>query len=239
MDCLHCGKLLINMNNLLDKKTKVGGWVNKELGLVVGAMEGFLQNDCEAINELCKQVFKYKGKLLRPSLLLLSWRSVKNKITAVPHCVHVMAGVFELIHLATLVHDDVLDEAELRRGGQTINFLQGNEAAVMFGDYLLSSAYHFCSTVEDPELNRFLGRITTRVCVGEVSQLYSRNNIGLSVAEYYKIIENNTIKKTEIETGFRYEGNLEVLSGLSEGHKIIAEGLTKVRPGMKVKPIIK
>ena len=55
----------------------------------------------------------------------------------------------------------------------------------------------------------------------------------------YKIIENNMIKKTEIETGVRYKGNLEILSGLNEGDKIIAEGLTKVRPGMKVKPIIK
>ena len=55
----------------------------------------------------------------------------------------------------------------------------------------------------------------------------------------YKIIENNMIKKSEIETGIRSKGNLEVLSGLSEGDKIIAEGLTKVRPGMKVKPIIK
>ena len=55
----------------------------------------------------------------------------------------------------------------------------------------------------------------------------------------YKIIENDVIKKTEIETGIRNEGNLEVLNGLSEGDKIIAEGLTKVRPGMKVKPIIK
>ena len=55
----------------------------------------------------------------------------------------------------------------------------------------------------------------------------------------YKLIENNMIKKTEIETGIRNMGNLEVLSGLSEGDKIIAEGLTKVRPGMKVKPIIK
>ena len=54
----------------------------------------------------------------------------------------------------------------------------------------------------------------------------------------YKIIENNMIKKTEIETGVRYKGNLEVLSGLSIGDKIIAEGLTKVRPGMKIKPII-
>ena len=55
----------------------------------------------------------------------------------------------------------------------------------------------------------------------------------------YKIIENNMIKKTEVETGIRNSGNLEVLSGLNEGDKIIAEGLTKVRPGMKVKPIIK
>ena len=55
----------------------------------------------------------------------------------------------------------------------------------------------------------------------------------------YKIIENNIIKKTEVETGIRNSGNLEVLSGLNEGDKIIAEGLTKVRPGMKVKPIIK
>ena len=55
----------------------------------------------------------------------------------------------------------------------------------------------------------------------------------------YKIIENNMIKKTEIETGTRNMGNLEVLKGLNEGEKIIAEGLTKVRPGMKVKPIIK
>ena len=55
----------------------------------------------------------------------------------------------------------------------------------------------------------------------------------------YKIIENNMIKKAEIETGIRYKGNLEVLSGISEGDQIIAEGLTKVRPGMKVKPIIK
>ena len=55
----------------------------------------------------------------------------------------------------------------------------------------------------------------------------------------YKIVENNLIKKTEIETGVRNKGNLEVLSGISEGDKVVAEGLTKVRPGMKVKPIIK
>ena len=83
----------------------------------------------------------------------------------------------------------------------------------------------------------------------EIEILYNEKN-ALSVPDtsimyegskkfIYKIIENNMIKKTEVETGIRNSGNLEVLSGLNEGDKIIAEGLTKVRPGMKVKPIIK
>ena len=55
----------------------------------------------------------------------------------------------------------------------------------------------------------------------------------------YKIVENNVLKKLEIKTGFRNQGNIEILDGLVEGDKIIAEGLTKVRPGMKIKPIIK
>ena len=83
----------------------------------------------------------------------------------------------------------------------------------------------------------------------EIEILYNEKN-ALSVPDtsimyegskkfIYKIIENNMIKKTEVETGVRNSGNLEVLSGLNEGDKIIAEGLTKVRPGMKIKPIIK
>ena len=83
----------------------------------------------------------------------------------------------------------------------------------------------------------------------EIAILYNEKN-ALSVPDtsimyegskkfIYKIVENNLIKKTEIETGVRNKGNLEVLSGISEGDKVVAEGLTKVRPGMKVKPIIK
>ena len=83
----------------------------------------------------------------------------------------------------------------------------------------------------------------------EIEILYNEKN-ALSVPDtsimyegskkfIYKIVENNLIKKTEIETGVRNKGNLEVLSGISEGDKVVAEGLTKVRPGMKVKPIIK
>ena len=109
----------------------------------------------------------------------------------------------------------------------------------------------------DPQTRSILARAkinneNSEIIVGsllEIEILYNEKN-ALSVPDtsimhegskkfIYKIIENNMIKKTEVETGIRNSGNLEVLSGLNEGDKIIAEGLTKVRPGMKVKPIIK
>ena len=109
----------------------------------------------------------------------------------------------------------------------------------------------------DPQTRSILARAkinneNSEIIVGsllEIEIFYNKKN-ALSVPDtsimyegskkfIYKIIENNMIKKTEIETGIRNSGNLEVLSGLNEGDKIIAEGLTKVRPGMKVKPIIK
>ena len=104
----------------------------------------------------------------------------------------VAAGVAELIHLATLVHDDVLDEADLRRGKQTVNSLLGNEAAVMLGDYLLSSAFLLCSTIKNPELNVLLGEVTNTLCAGEVVQLTNRNNVDLTLKQYYQIIHDKT-----------------------------------------------
>ena len=109
----------------------------------------------------------------------------------------------------------------------------------------------------DPQTRSILARAkinneNTEIIPGsllEIEILYNEKN-ALSIPDtsimyegskkfVYKIIENDMIKKTEVETGVRYEGNLEVLNGLKEGDQVIAEGLTKVRPGMKVKPIIK
>jgi octaprenyl-diphosphate synthase len=129
--------------------------------------------------------------MLRPSLVLLSWGAVRGG-GVIHGDVHRAAGVVELIHLATLVHDDVLDEADIRRGGQTVNSLWGNEGAVMLGDYLLSSAFHLCSTIRNPDLNILLGEVTNTLCAGEVAQLYHRNDLKLSLQEYYQIIHDKT-----------------------------------------------
>jgi octaprenyl-diphosphate synthase len=179
------------MKALMDMTTGIGKWLSEELDAVSCVMSSHLQNKHSAVNDLCDELATYKGKMLRPSLVLLSWRAVSNCET-VPKRVHTAAAVVELIHLATLVHDDVLDDADLRRGACTMNSLHGNETAVMLGDYLLSSAFHLCSTIKCPELNLLLGGVTNIMCAGEVVQLLHRNNVDLDLESYYQIIHDKT-----------------------------------------------
>lgn len=179
------------MRTLVDMTTNIGQWLSDELTEVSLVMSKHLLSGHKEVNDVCSELAAYKGKMLRPSLLLLSWKTVNPK-SVVPEQVRVAAGVVELIHLATLVHDDVLDEADLRRGKQTINSLFGNEAAVMLGDYLLSSAFLLCSTIKNPELNVLLGEVTNTLCAGEVVQLTNRNNVDITLEQYYQIIHDKT-----------------------------------------------
>ncbi len=126
--------------------------------------------------------------MLRPMLVLLSGQA-SGKLTDA----HVtIATVVEMVHMATLVHDDVLDEAELRRKGATINHLRGNEAAVLLGDYLISHSYHLCSGLGSQLASRTIARTTNQVCEGELLQIHNRNNIDLDEDTYLQIITRKT-----------------------------------------------
>ena len=98
--------------------------------------------------------------------------------------------------MATLVHDDVLDEAEVRRRGVTVNTLYGNEPAVILGDYLFAAAYHLCSQIEDSALAQRaaqqVGRASMATCAGELMQLHHRKNFALTEAEYFEIVAGKT-----------------------------------------------
>jgi octaprenyl-diphosphate synthase len=98
------------------------------------------------------------------------------------------------VHMATLVHDDVLDEAELRRKGATINHLKGNEAAVLLGDFLISHSYHLCSSLGSQYASRYIGRTTNQVCEGELLQIDNRGNFDLDEQTYLKIITRKTAR---------------------------------------------
>ncbi|MBN1511494.1 MAG: polyprenyl synthetase family protein [Phycisphaerae bacterium] len=160
--------------------------------------------DFPYINELSTYVQGYRGKMLRPALLLLTGRAV-GEVTQV----HVsLAAVVELIHVATLLHDDVLDNADLRRRRPTVSALRGNEAAVLLGDYLVSQAYHLCSSAAGRHAACRIGATTTTVCEGELMQIHHRGNCGLTEAEYFEIIDRKTAALTAVcgELGARFAG---------------------------------
>jgi octaprenyl-diphosphate synthase len=134
----------------------------------------------------------YGGKRLRPALLLLTAKACGRILPA--H--HVLAAAVEMIHTATLVHDDVLDEADLRRHAPTLNAVRGNKVSILLGDMLFTHAFHLTSTV-DGRACQIIGEATNRVCAGELRQVTERGNLDLSEADYFAIIEGKTAALTE------------------------------------------
>lgn len=163
-----------------------------ELAAVEELFVGELASDLICVNELTRHVERYRGKRLRPMLVLVSGMATSaDGMTLTPNH-RVLATVVEMIHMATLVHDDVLDEAEVRRGGSTVNYLRGNEPAVMLGDYMISHAYHLCSSVGSQHIARLVASTTNTVCEGELLQLANRENWQLDEPTYFDIIRRKT-----------------------------------------------
>lgn len=161
-----------------------------------------LISDQGFISDLCAHVSHFQGKSLRPALLLLAARACG----AVKPVHHVLAAVVEMVHIATLVHDDVLDEADIRRRAATVNRLWGNERAVLMGDFLISHAFHLCSSLDSQYASRLIGRTTNTVCEGEMMQVANRENFELTQREYIDIITRKTASliATSCELGAHY-----------------------------------
>src|SRR5580704_5542237 len=147
-----------------------------------------LTSKVSCVNTLVKHVSRFRGKMLRPCLVLLAGKACGK----LDESHQVIATVVEMVHMATLVHDDVLDDAELRRKGATINHLRGNEAAVLLGDYLISHSYHLCSSLDSQFASRLIGRTTNQVCEGELLQIDNRRNYDLDEETYLRIITLKT-----------------------------------------------
>jgi octaprenyl-diphosphate synthase len=160
------------------------------------------------VNDLCRHVERYRGKMLRPTLVIVSGLAFTADGETLRHEHDIIAATVEMIHMATLVHDDVLDDAEIRRRGQTVNFLRGNETAVMLGDYLISNAFHLCSRAGDPALNLRLGEVTNTLCEGELVQLSRRHDLGLDANTYFEIVRRKTavLVGASCELGTRLAG---------------------------------
>jgi len=167
----------------------------RELEEVSLIFERQLASELSAVNGLCVHIEQYRGKMLRPTLVLLSGLASAGEPCdggALTGRHRTLAAVVEMIHMATLVHDDVLDEAEVRRRGATVNHLWGNESAVMLGDYLISNSFHLCSQIGDPAINLALGEVTNTLCEGELAQLHHRDDYGIDEDTYLEIVRRKT-----------------------------------------------
>jgi len=147
-----------------------------------------LKNRHAPVAEVVDHVRHYRGKRLRPVLLLLAGRAC-GRITPAHH---VLGAVVEMIHTATLVHDDILDGARVRRRVATVNAAWGTQTGVLLGDYLFTHAFHLASTLGDARACRLIGSATDRVCEGELCQVLQRGNLELSEDEYFDVIDGKT-----------------------------------------------
>ena len=150
-------------------------------------------SDTPEVQRLVDQASRYHGKMFRPALALLAGLAADPKRRVDTSDEHVtVAAVLELIHLATLVHDDVLDDASERRGHASVNAMSGNERAIILGDYLFARSYHLCSTLADQSVALRVGEITAEVCRGEMLQLARRGDTSVTEETYFKIIDGKT-----------------------------------------------
>lgn len=155
-----------------------------------------LRSDLPPVDELCTYVERYRGKMLRPALALLCGLAANDKSAPYEEIItndHITVGaVCEMIHMATLVHDDVLDEADVRRRGKTVNRLRGNEAAVILGDYLIAGSFHLCSQLDSQKVALLVGHVSMTMCAGELLQLHFRNEFSLDEPTYFEILDRKT-----------------------------------------------
>ncbi|MBI1953584.1 MAG: polyprenyl synthetase family protein [Candidatus Omnitrophica bacterium] len=147
------------------------------------------------MGELTRYVARMQGKRIRPALALLSARLIaggRNGASGLGREPIALAVAVELIHTATLLHDDVIDGASLRRGLSTLNAKWGNTLSVLSGDYLYSKAFCLLSSLESPGVLKLMSETARILCEGEVAQIHHQYNTALSRAQYLKIIGAKT-----------------------------------------------
>ncbi|WP_374499307.1 polyprenyl synthetase family protein [Zoogloea sp.] len=152
-----------------------------------------LYSDVVLIRQVAEYIIGSGGKRLRPAMVLFTAGAAGY--TGSYH--REMAAVVEFIHTATLLHDDVVDESELRRGNKTANAMFGNAASVLVGDFLYSRAFQMMVGADNMKIMRVLADATNVIAEGEVLQLLNCHNADVEVDDYLRVIRYKTAKLFE------------------------------------------
>ncbi len=162
--------------------------VGDDLGALERILRTELSSDDPFIGELVSHVLTTQGKMVRPALVCLSALACGGGSDARL----ASAGAVELIHVASLIHDDVIDAAQTRRGQASVNAIWGNQVAVLLGDYLFSKAFYMLSRLHDAEIAAAMAWATVRMSQAEIKQIKYGNAPHTDEAIYFDIIEGKT-----------------------------------------------
>jgi len=152
-----------------------------------------LHSDVVLVRQVAEYIIHSGGKRLRPALVLF----VANALGYQGHQHHELAAIVEFIHTSTLLHDDVVDESDLRRGNKTANALFGNAASVLVGDFLYSRAFQMMVGVDSMRVMQVLADATNVIAEGEVLQLLNCHDADVTVDGYLQVIRCKTAKLFE------------------------------------------
>ncbi len=157
---------------------------------------GQLQSDVALINQLGIYIVNSGGKRLRPMITVLAAKALGYQ--GQDH--HAIAAIIEFIHTATLLHDDVVDESNMRRGRETANALFGNSASVLVGDFLYTRSFQMMTKLNNMKVLDILSDATNRIAEGEVLQLMNCNDPSITEQNYLQVIYDKTAKLFEAAT---------------------------------------
>jgi octaprenyl-diphosphate synthase len=167
--------------------------IKDDMATVDSMIHSRLQSDVVLINQLGHYIINSGGKRLRPALAILCARACgyqgQNHIN--------LATIIEFIHTATLLHDDVVDNSNMRRGRETANSLWGNEASVLVGDFLYTRSFEMMVEMQSMRLMKVLSHTTNVIAEGEVLQLLNCNDADTTEARYLEVIHHKTAKLFE------------------------------------------
>ena len=173
--------------------TDIRSLIADEMASVDALIERRLSSDVPLVRQIAKHIIGGGGKRLRPALVILAAGCFGYRGTA--H--HELAVVIEFIHTATLLHDDIVDESDMRRGSQTANARFGNAPSVLVGDFLYSRAFQMMVSAGNMRVMSVLADATNAIAEGEVLQLINARNAAISEAEYLAVVRRKTAKLFE------------------------------------------
>jgi octaprenyl-diphosphate synthase len=162
--------------------------IGKDLTSLEMSIQKLITTKVTFIKEIVNYIIRSGGKRVRPVLVILT-----SKLCGYQENLHIpYAAIIEFIHTATLLHDDVVDNAKTRRGSSTVNTVWGNEPSVLVGDFLYSKSFELLAEDGNPEILKIISRATTALSEGEILEVIQTSDVETTAEEYFEIIGNKT-----------------------------------------------